>query len=151
MEMNIEWIPSYKIAYFRHNGPYGLSNKQTMEHLKNWAASHDLLDDESVILGIAQDDPAVTQPESCRYDACLIVPDSFRVNDDSICLFTMAGGKYAVFKVSHTTEAVQKAWLEIFPALKNRGYQADDTKPIIEKYAAKILKDHRCEICVPVY
>lgn len=37
MNINIEIIPSYKIAYIRRTGPYGSENVQIMEQLKNWA------------------------------------------------------------------------------------------------------------------
>lgn len=151
MEMNIETMPCYAIAYIRQTGPYGEGNKQAMETLKSIAKSNSLLNDESIILGIAQDDPAKTKPENCRYDACLVVAGDTRLRDASLCYGTVSGGKYAAFTTDHTQEAVQRAWGEIFPSLMAKGYNIDTAKPVIERYAASIVKRHKCEICVPVY
>ena len=73
------------------------------------------------------------------------------MHDDDVSHGTIKGGKYAVFTINHTAESVQKAWSEIFPELLNLGYQIDDTRPILERYAAKMVKNHNCEICVPLY
>ncbi len=43
MDINIEMIPSYKIAYIRRIGPYGSDNVQIMEQLKSWAREKKLI------------------------------------------------------------------------------------------------------------
>lgn len=149
--MKIECIPSYSIAYIRHTGPYGAGNIQTMERLKAWAKAHQLLDDDSILLGIVQDDPRTTKPEDCRYDVCLVIPNDACIRDDTVSYGTIIGGKYAVFTVDHTAESVQKAWGEIFSELARQGLQVDAAQPVIERYAAKLVVNHLCEICVPVY
>jgi DNA gyrase inhibitor GyrI len=148
---NIENIPSYRIAFIRKVGPYGTGNIQTMEKLKNWANSNKLLNNQSIIFGIAQDNPEETRPEDCRYDACIVVSNEFCINDDLVKQGNIIGGKYAIFKISHTAEAVKKAWTEIFPALTNQGYQYDETKPILERYSSEMVNNNYCEICVPIY
>jgi DNA gyrase inhibitor GyrI len=42
MNVNIEMIPSYKIAYIRRTGSYGSENVQIMEQLKSWAREKNL-------------------------------------------------------------------------------------------------------------
>lgn len=150
MDITIEKIPPYRIAYIRRVGPYGNNNVQTMEEIKKWARANHLFDEETVILGIAQDNPKITEPENCRYDTCVVVSNNFSSNDDFVNIGNIVGGKYAVFKIDHTAEAVQKAWIEIFPELSEKGYQFDNTRPIIERYAVKMINNHFCEICVPV-
>ncbi|KGK91078.1 DNA gyrase inhibitor [Desulfosporosinus sp. HMP52] len=149
MNMKTETIPPYKIAYIRHIGPYG-TGVQTMEKLKNWAKSNDLLDDKSIILGIAHDNPETTKPENCRYDTCIVVSDDYCVNTQHVSQANIIGGSYAVFMISHTAEAVQKAWLLIFPELLKQDYQFDETRPVLERYAVKMVNNHYCEICVPI-
>lgn len=150
MDIQIEKMPAYKIAYLRQTGPYGISNVQTMEALKKWAVSHSLLNERSIILGIAYDDPQTTKPENCRYDACVVVSEDYSICDGNIIEGNIAGGKYAIFKIEHTAEAVQKAWGDIFPELLKLGYQLDAARPIIERYTSQMVRDHYCEICVPV-
>ncbi|AAK81416.1 DNA gyrase inhibitor GyrI [Clostridium acetobutylicum] len=150
MDTNIEMIPAYKIAYIRRTGAYGLDNVQIMEQLKSWAREENLFNESSIILGIAQDNPKVTEPKDCRYDACLVVSDEFKVNNNYINFGETFGGKYCVFKISHTADKVQKAWMEIFSELSKRNYKLDDRRPILERYAVQMINNHYCEICVPI-
>ncbi|OOM77606.1 GyrI-like domain-containing protein [Clostridium sp. BL-8] len=150
MDINIEMIPSYKIAYIRKIGPYGLENVQVMEQLKSLAREKDLLNESSIILGIAQDDPKVTEPKDCRYDACLVVFDEFETDNKDVNFGKTIGGKYCVFKINHTMDAMQKAWIEIFSELSKRNYELDDRRTILERYAMQMINNHYCEVCVPV-
>lgn len=150
MNIKIELIPSCRIAYIRQVGPYGTSNVQTMEKLKNWAKSKSLFNDKSIIFGIAQDNPNTTKHENCRYDTCIVVSDDYYICEDYVKEGNIIEGNYAVFKISHTPEAVEKAWKEIFPELLKQGYQFDETRPILERYVVEMVNNHYCEICVPV-
>lgn len=150
MDINIEMISSYKIAYIRRTGPYGSENVQIMEQLKSWAREKNLFNENSIILGIAQDNPQFTEPKDCRYDTCLVVSDEFKVDNKYINFGKTIGGKYCVFKINHTVDAMQKAWMEIFSELSKRNYEFDDRRPILERYAMQMINKHYCEICVPI-
>ncbi|NFG42550.1 DNA gyrase inhibitor [Clostridium botulinum] len=151
MNIVIEKMPAYRIAYIRQTGPYGINNVHIMEELKKWSKIHHLFNDESIILGIAQDNPETTESENCRYDTCIVISNDYSVTDSYVREGKIVGGKYAVFKIDHTAEAVQKAWINIFPELLSQGYQFDETRPIVERYIVKMVNNHHCEICVPVY
>ena len=150
MDINIEMIPSYKIAYIRRTGTYGSDNVRIMEELKSWAREKDLFNDNSIILGIVQDNPQFTEPKDCRYDTCLVVSGEFKVDNNNINFGKTIGGKYCVFKISHTADAMKKAWIEIFSELSKKNYEFDVRRPIIERYAMQMINKHYCEICVPI-
>jgi len=150
VEVKIETLSPCKVAYIRQVGLYGADNIQAMERLKRWAGANQLMGDDSVILGIAWDDPQITKPENCRYDTCLVVPEDFSPEENDVLDRKMIGGRYAVFKINHTAEAVQKAWSEIFSELAKRNLRPDGTRPIMERYAAQLVREHFCEICVPI-
>lgn len=143
-----EAIPGYRVAYVRQVGPYGPRNREAMEKLKKWAMEKELLTDSAIILGIAQDDPVVTQPENCRYDACIVISEDYPLND-SIGESVIPHGKYVICTIQHTEEEVQKAWAEVIPYLQNSGYQIDN-RPIMERYTGEMIKNDLCEICIPV-
>lgn len=63
----------------------------------------------------------------------------------------ITGGKYCVFNISHTAETIEKAWNEIFSEVTKNGYTFDCTRPILERYAVKMVRNHYCEICIPIY
>lgn len=150
MNITAERIPSYDIAYIRKKGPYGDDNAEVMEELKTWAKANNLLCEDSIILGIAWDNPSFTAPSECRYDSCIVIKNDFTINDSHICRGKIEGGKYAVAKILHTADDIKKAWEEIFPELFKQRFEFDMTRPVIERYTAEMIKNNYCEICVPI-
>ena len=146
--MDIEIIENCRLAYIRRIGKYGIENKNTMEKLKEWAKTRNIFDKNAVIYSIAQDNPETTLPENCRYDACIIIPNNF-VIDENVNECEFIGGKYAVFKIIHISEEIQKAYMEIFPKIIKEGIKIAD-KPIIERYSISMVENNYCEICVPI-
>ena len=150
MDIKTEIIPAYKIAFIRKTGPYGPQNVQAMEQLKSWANENNLINENTIILGIAQDNPEITEPKACRYDTCLVVSEEFEADDNNINLGKIIGGRYCVFTTNHTAAAMEKAWREIFSELVKANYEFDTGRPILERYALKMINKHYCEICVPI-
>lgn len=150
MKIAMEDIPLSPIAYIRRTGAYGIENIQTMEQLKCWASANHLMNDETVIYGIAHDNPQMTPPEECRYDACIVLTATQLPEKNGVQLGEITGGKYAVFTTEHTAEAVKQLWTELFPALAENHCSLDSARPILERFAAKMISQHLCEICVPV-
>ena len=150
MKMIIEHMPLMNIVFKRNVGPYGESNYTTMERIKNFAKDNDLFNEDAIILGISRDNPETTKPENCRYDACIVVSENFKAEEHDIQKGIIEGGKYAVFIIEHTAEAVQKAWNEIFQDVLSRGYKIDSSKCILERYRVKMIKNNKCEICIPI-
>jgi DNA gyrase inhibitor len=148
MNVKFETIPEYRIAYVRQTGPYGPANRQAMEKLKQWAGEKKLLTESAILFGIPQDNPDTTPPANCRYDACIVLSPDFPIGD-GMCECTLPGGKYAIIQIRHTAEDVQRAWADLFPALRGGGYQMDN-KPILERYIGELLDHDLCELCVPV-
>ena len=153
MDVKIEKLPEYRIAYMRRIGPYGSDNFQIMQNLKKLAITRNLFNESSIILGIAHDVPEITLPEKCRYDACIVLPDNYEVGSD-INNGRLPGGKYAMLRVDHTSEAIGKAWNDIFSVwLPDSGYQIDN-RPAFERYIGSSrdvkMEPDFCDICIPV-
>jgi AraC family transcriptional regulator len=119
-----------------------------------WMETHDLLSDSTVTLGIAYDDPDVTAPERCRYDACVVVPPSFQP-DRSVNIMDVPGGKFAVSEFVGTAHEIRGAWEALYRSwLPGSGYEPDD-RPCFERYRANPsvegkARAFRCELCLPV-
>ncbi|MFH0071040.1 GyrI-like domain-containing protein [Peribacillus sp. NPDC056705] len=86
--------------------------------------------------------PDRTAPEHCRYDTCIVLIDHKELRDDSVRETVLPGGDYAVFKIRHTAEDIQRALL-------SKGYRIAD-KPVMERYALEQLHVGYCELCVPL-
>ncbi|MCP4748024.1 MAG: hypothetical protein GY874_18090, partial [Desulfobacteraceae bacterium] len=50
------------------------------------------------ITSVGWDNPEVTPPEKCRYDACITVPEQTKV-DGEVGLQKIPSGSYAVYRV----------------------------------------------------
>lgn len=150
MEFHLETIAPCPTAGLRRTGPYGAENAALMEALKDWARRSGLLREDSVLYGIAWDNPQFTRPEDCRYEVSLVLPEGASLPQGAVYPSRFPGGQYAVAVIPHTPEGVQLGWAELFPALQAQGLRLDETRPIVERYTALMVKTHRCELCAPV-
>lgn len=147
MDFVMEQLPVLPILYMRRTGAYGGENYQLMEALKKWADGQGLLRG-SVIYAVAHDAPD-TPPEQCRYDVCLVAaPDA--PAEGPVQKGELPGGKYAVFTVPHTAEAVQGFWNSVIQVLQANGLAHRASSPILERYQYALVEDGKCEFCVPV-
>lgn len=132
-EMNVEVkeMPEYHVAYARNIGPYGPEGcGGAFERLYRWAGPRGHAAT-GTCLGVSWDNPEVTPPEKCRYDACLTVPEGTRTEGE-IGLQTIPGGTFAVYHCKIRTDEFEKAWNDLMGVwLPTSGYQPDD-KPCYE-------------------
>ena len=149
MKITIEELAESKIAYFRNVGEYGKEhNKELMESFKQWVQLNGLFDYQSAILAIPQDNPEVTPKEKCRYDVCVIIQNDFHVEKPAQ-VSTFTGGKYAVFLLDHTKDAISEFWGNIFSEIAKHNLSIRQ-QPIIERYTWQMIDNHLCEILVPI-
>lgn len=148
MKLTIEELAPTKIAFFRNVGEYGeTQNKVLMESFKQWVQNQEQLS-HNPIFGIPQDNPDITPKEQCRYDVCICIPQDFYVTKPAQ-VGTFKGGKYAVFLLDHTTEAVNEFWGNVFSEIEKH-HLAIRHEPIIERYTLQMVDHHLCEILVPI-
>jgi DNA gyrase inhibitor GyrI len=150
MEMKLEKLSPLKIMYMRRTGCYGLENKRLMEQFKQWVNEQKLFNDDTVILGITQDNPQYVSSENCRYDTCIVISSNEIIKDKRVKVGHIHEGLYMVFIIPHTEKSMQQAWSEVFSRIALENYSINEKVPIIERYQAKMVKNHFCEICVPV-
>ena len=153
--MNVKLIDRQPttVAYLRHVGPYGEPiSRFWQETVYPWLVTHGLLDQPRC--GISHDDPGITSPEKCRYDACVEVPPNF-VPSGKALKTTVPGGRYAVLAFKGTVAQVGEAWTALLRDwLPSSGLQLD-ARPSFEYYPKDSTYDPKtgvfaCEICIPV-
>jgi len=151
MNYKIEKLDDYKMVYMRNVGEYGNSkNFQMMKDFKKWIAKNKLenIKDTRGIIGIAQDNPQTTPPEKCRYDLILFTDKDFSENLQ-INIGYFKGGKYAVFTITHTTEAVYSFWENLNTYILQNDLAVAD-QPVLERYKEEEGEDKVCEFLIPV-
>lgn len=150
LDVQKERTASFSVVYKRLVGAYGPENHQWMERMKRWVQENGLACEQTMILGIAWDDPSVTAAEMCRYDICVTSQKNICMDSDYLERETIDGGCYAVFLIEHTAEAVRTAWSQCFAALPELGFVLDRTRPVMERYQTELVDRHCCELCVPI-
>jgi DNA gyrase inhibitor GyrI len=149
MQIHVENITVQPIVYMRQVGPYGgTQNVQLMENMKQWIHGHNLWNEIGTLYGIAQDNPAITSPEKCRYDVCFVTETDF--HDDTIQRGTLPPGEYVVVRILHTVDEVRRFWGAIGDVLAQEKRQIDENRPILERYQIGLVEEGFCEFCVPV-
>ena len=141
------------VAYHRHTGPYGepisLFWKETMYP---WLYANALLGQPRY--GISHDDPSITEPRHCRYDAGVEIPPHFKPSKDMLTT-TIPGGRYAVLSFMGTVPEVGEAWNRLLRDwLPSSGLQLD-ARPCFEYYPTDSTYDAQtgvfgCDIFIPV-
>lgn len=144
--MMIEELGEMRLAYLRRTGRYGAGNKRLMEQLKSRLRAEGLFREDTTIFGIALDDPAQTPEAAQRYDVGVLLTDG--EGPRGLPVRRIAGGRFAVFEIAHTEEAVSAFWRN-FPE-SVAGLPWDSTRPVLERYTASKVSSQVCELCVPL-
>ena len=141
------------VAYLRHVGPYGPDLARFwQETVYPWMETNHLL--ERPRYGISLDDPGITAPEKCRYDAAVEVDPNF-VGAGQHLKTSIPGGKYASASFRGTAAEIGDAWVALLRDwLPSSGLQLD-ARPCFEYYPPEMARDRKtgafqCEICIPV-
>jgi AraC family transcriptional regulator len=141
------------VAYFRHTGPYGNPISEFWQQsVYPWMVTNNLLGRPR--FGVSLDDPQITAPDKCRYDACVEVETDF-VGAGKHLSTTIPGGKYAVTRFEGTAAHIAETWASLLRDwLPTSGMQLD-SRPFFEYYSPEMRFDPRsgafeCDLCVPV-
>lgn len=152
MEVRLIDLPATRVAYLRKIGPYGPAIGDFWRGVvKPWMLSHGL--DNAECFGVGHDDPAITAPAKCRYDACVEVPEGFQPSGQAL-LTTLPGGRYAAATFNAPPARIADAWMTLCREwLPGSGLQCDE-RPLFERFrpADQDPASGRfvCELCVPV-
>lgn len=151
MDYKIEILDNHRIVYVRNIGEYGsFESFQMMKNFKKWISHNSLEKNKKIdgIIGIAQDDPRTTPVKQCRYDLLLFTDQDFS-KDPQVNMGNFKGGKYAVFTVIHTTEAVGSFWKNISEYISQNNLIISNS-PILERYKEEEGEDKICEFLIPI-
>ena len=154
MNVTVKELPQTHVAYVRTIGPYqGPSISNAFHKLMRWAGPRGFASNGKTY-GVPWDNPEVTAPEKCRYDACVEVPEGTATQGE-IGTQIIQGGHYAVYHVEFEgMEGFESSWRDLFQQwLPSSGYEPD------EKHCFELYDDERCDpdkqkwvldICLPV-
>ena len=154
--VTIKHLPGYHVAYLRNIGPYGPGSgiPDLWQRMQRWASARDLWTADRLCIGIAHDDPMITEAAKCRYDAAIVIPADLAA-DGGVNVADIPGGKHAVLEFAGGVRDIGPAWGHIYGRwLPESGYHPDD-RIGFELYKGEGAWDgasdrFRCDICVPI-
>ena len=152
MEVEVREMPDFQVAYVRTIGPLVPETcGPAFEKLMRWAGPRNLVGP-GTTLAIYWDNPEVTPPDKCRFDACIMVPDE-AAPEGEIHLQTISGGPYAVCHFEREPAGMQQAWEDVYVWLCSSGYECRDL-PIYERYHNNAAQHPQgkwiFDICLPL-
>lgn len=140
MTIEVRNLPPQRVAYLRHFGEYGLvPTLKTLNRLVRWAGPRGLLE-RGQLLGIPWNNPRVTLPEECCYDACLTVGPEFHSDHPLIEVQSLVGGTYLVRSVKVENGDLETPWQEFLAWYHESDWQLSDD-PCFEVYRSDSHQD----------
>ena len=141
MKIDIVERQAVRVACLRYTGPGGEPlGRFWRGTVAPWLADHGLLD--CPRYGVMVDDPACTEPQSCRYDACIELPPGLSLPGAAESI--IRGGRYATTYFKGGGAQVGPAW-GAFGAtiLADPAHRRDASRPAFEHMPRGALRDAR--------
>jgi len=120
--------------FVEHTGEYNTATcGDAWQILWKYVMENNLCNQQTEVIGLSLDDPDITKPENCRYDACITIDKPIKTTGEIGCK-KIPGGRFAKFsykgpydKLSDLYQSVYGDWLP------KSGLQLRDC-PCMEKY-----------------
>jgi len=153
MTPTIQELPEQRLLFVRKIGMYSDASQEAWKALMTFAIPKGIISESTQFIGISHDNPNVTKPEHCRYDACISVGEDVE-GEGEVGIQTISEGKFAIFLhegaydgLKHTYQAIFSQWL---PASGETLREI----PCFESYLNNVYEtppeDLRTEIYIPL-
>lgn len=113
MKPEMREIRETKVLFVRKTGAYNDAASLAWEALMGFACKNRLMSDETEMIGIGHDDPAITAEEKIRYDACITFSGEVKPEGE-IGIQLISGGRYAVFLHKGAYAELKEVYRSIF-------------------------------------
>jgi len=97
LTVRIETSPGYRLAAMRHIGPVE-KMADVWPLMVNWMRQYQLLNQQSILLGIHNDLWDEDNENRYRYDAAVVVPDDFE-SDDTVTIINIPAGTVTIINI----------------------------------------------------
>jgi len=157
--VRLEHVRPIIVAFVRHVGPYDkLLDKDSpmsllWDELFAWGNANKLINADSLLIGIPQDDPSITPPEKQRFDVCVQIPE-FRNPSGHIGCQTILAGMFGASRHYGSFDNLAEAYMHIYDSLITTGKYSLRTQTPFEVYSYSQVKGdiriHFTDVYLPV-
>jgi AraC family transcriptional regulator len=158
-KVRLEHIRPIIVAFVRHVGPYdhllekGSPMSLLWDELFQWGNANQLINADSLLIGIPQDDPSVTPLEKQRFDVCIQIPE-FRNPSGHIGCQTINAGLFGACRHYGAFDNLAETYMHIYDSLVTTGkYRLRQQAPF-EVYGYSLVRQdiriHFTDVYLPV-
>ena len=158
-QVRLEHVRPIIVAFVRHVGPYDkvLDTDSPMsllwDELFEWGHANKLINADSLLLGIPQDDPSITPPAKQRFDVCVQIPE-FRNPSGHIGCQTISAGMFGVSRHYGSFDNLAEAYMHVYDSLVTTGKFSLRPQTPFEVYGYSRVKGdiriHFTDVYLPV-
>jgi AraC family transcriptional regulator len=159
LRVRLEHVRPLIVAFVRHVGPYdqvldqGSPMSLLWDELFAWGNANQLINADSLLIGIPQDDPSITPPEKQRFDVCVQIPE-FRNPTGHIGCQTIAAGTFGVGRHYGAFDSLAETYMHIYDSLVTTGKNKLRSQTAFEVYGHSRVKGdiriHFTDVYLPV-
>jgi AraC family transcriptional regulator len=159
LQVRLEHVRQIIVAFVRHVGPYdrlldpGSPMSLLWEELFDWGNANQLINADSLLIGIPQDDPSITPPEKQRFDVCVQIPE-FRNPSGHIGCQTISAGTFGVGRHYGSFDDLADTYMHMYDALITTGKFRLRAQAPFEVYGYSAVKGdiriHFTDVYLPV-
>jgi AraC family transcriptional regulator len=147
-------IPETNVLFVKKTGAYNEAASSAWEALMGFAYKNRLMSDETQMIGIGHDDPAITSEENIRYDACITFFGDLKAEGE-VGIQAIAAGRYAMFLHNGAYSEMKEVYRNIFAGWLTSSGCSLCERPVFERYLNRDPRrtkpeNLRTEIWVPV-
>lgn len=152
----VTFLKPAQFAYVRMTGPYPVSSVAAWNVMLDWLAKNGHTPIGQVGYGMALDDPRIVPADELRYDACVIKPTTWTLDDsDTVALKEFDGGAYLQVRHVGSYRELGLVVSEVRDAVVPRqGLVQDKSRSLITmnySHPAETAPDQQiADICIPV-
>ena len=155
MIASLVYLRPVNVAAVRVRGPYSASVEQAWDLMTDWLRTSGAMCDVTPRYGLLLDDPRVTTPNDCHYEACIPLPDDIGRLPPGFSVKRTPYGAYAQERhvggkvgISRTISKIRSEWMS------DNGLVSDTDRPMIEIYlddpSRVPFAQQRIDVCLPV-
>jgi AraC family transcriptional regulator len=155
MITNLVYLRPVSVVTVRITGAYSASAAKAWDLMSNWLRTSGAISDVTPRYGLLLDDPRLTAPNDCRYEACIALtegcahlPRGFKVKRIPYGPYTRARHVGGEVGLAHTLSQIRSEWMS------DNGLVPDPERPMIEIYldnpSSVPIAQQRIDVCLPV-
>jgi AraC family transcriptional regulator len=159
LRVRLEHVRPLIVGFVRHVGPYdqlldqGSPMSLLWDELFAWGNANQLINEDSLLIGIPQDDPSITPSEKQRFDVCVQIPE-FRNPSGHIGCQTIAAGTFGVGRHYGAFDSLAETYMHIYDSLVTTGKNKLRSQTAFEVYSHSRVKGdiriHFTDVYLPV-